>query len=103
MKPAAEAILNFSFGWVDFAIVVLLGVGLWRGRKRGMSEELLDILKWAIIVVAAALLYEPGGRLLAKASVFSLVSCYVFAYFLVVALTFGLFALIRSSLGSKIV
>lgn len=104
MKPAVETFSAFSFGWVDFVILALLGVGLWRGRKRGMSEELLDICKWAVIVVAAGLLYEPGGRLLAGAtSVFSLLSCYLFAYLFVVLLTFGLFALIRSSVGAKIV
>src|SRR5881394_2125757 len=55
---------DFSLSWVDCAVLILLVVGLWRGRKRGMSEELLDIVKWAIIVVAAGILYEPGGRFL---------------------------------------
>src|SRR5215207_4696914 len=103
MKSVVDALSNFSVSWVDFVILLLLGVGLWRGRKRGMSEELLDIFKWAIIVVAAGWFYEPGGRLLAKASVFSLLSCYVFAYFLIAVLTFGVFALIRGSVGAKIV
>jgi uncharacterized membrane protein required for colicin V production len=103
MKSVVDVLANLSFGWADVVIVVLLGVGLWRGRKRGMSEECLDILKWAIIVVAAAYFYEPGGRLLAKTSVFSLLACYVFAYFLIVALTFGVFAFIRNRVGAKIV
>ena len=59
MKPE-----TFSLSWVDVMVVALLGVGIWRGRKRGMSEELLDIVKWALIVVVAGFLYEPGGRFL---------------------------------------
>jgi uncharacterized membrane protein required for colicin V production len=99
-----DVLASFSVSWVDFAILVLLGVGLWRGRKRGMSEELLDILKWVAIVVAATYLYEPAGRLLQQStSVFSLLSCYVFSYFCVVLLIFGLFAMIRKSIGAKIV
>lgn len=100
MKAAAP---EFSISWVDFIIVGLLFVGLWRGRKRGMSEELLDIFKWAVIVVAAGFLYEPGGRLLAQTSVFSLLSCYIFVYFSIVLLTFLVFSMIRRSVGAKIV
>jgi uncharacterized membrane protein required for colicin V production len=100
----AEAVSPFSFSWVDFVILILLGVGLWRGRKRGMSEELLDIFKWVVIVVVAAYLYEPAGRMLSQASsVFSLLSCYIFAYFTVAVFTFLLFSFIRKSVGSKIV
>ena len=53
-------------GWVDLLVVVLLVVGVLRGRKRGMSEELLDVIKWSLIVLVAGLLYEPGGRWLAN-------------------------------------
>jgi uncharacterized membrane protein required for colicin V production len=100
----ADFLTTLSVGWVDFAIFVLLGVGLWRGRKRGMSEELLDIFKWLVIVVAAAYVYEPAGRLLSQStSVFSLFSCYIFAYFMVAMLTFAIFSFIRKSVGAKIV
>ncbi len=94
--------LNLS--WVDFAVVLLLGVGLWRGRRRGMSEELLDIIKWALIVVVAGFLYEPGGRFLAQTtSVFSLLSCYVAVYMGLALIIVLLFSLIRRGIGSKLV
>jgi uncharacterized membrane protein required for colicin V production len=98
-----KALSTLSFSWVDFVIVTLLCVGLWRGKKRGISEELLDIVKWAVLVVTAGFLYEPGGRLLAQTSVFSLLSCYIFAYMVVALLVFSLFAVIRRSVGAKIV
>lgn len=50
---------SFGVSWVDFVVVFVLGFGIWRGRKRGMSEELVDIVKWTITVIAAALLYAP--------------------------------------------
>jgi uncharacterized membrane protein required for colicin V production len=94
---------GFAPSWVDFAIVLLMGVGLWRGRKRGMSEELLDIVKWALIVVVAAFLYEPGGRLLASMSVFSPLSCYLFVYVGIMLMVVTVFGFIRRGAGAKLV
>ena len=95
---------SFSVSWVDLMVVILLGVGLWRGRKRGMSEELLDIIKWALIVVIAGFLYEPGGRFLAQStSIFGLLSCYLATYIAIALLVVAVIAMIRRSVGSKLV
>ncbi len=106
MKPAAQAVSSFSLSvsWVDLVVLIVLFVGLWRGRKRGMSSEFLDICQWAIIVVAAGLLYEPGGRyLVSSAPTFSLYSAYLFAYILIALVVYGLFALLRDRVGPRIV
>ena len=95
---------TFGISWVDLALLLVLGLGLWRGRKRGMSEELLDIIKWALIVVVAGFLYEPGGRFLADmTSVFSLASCYVAVYMGLALLIVILFSFIRRGVGAKLV
>ena len=84
-------------------VVVLLLVGIWRGRKRGMSEEFLDIIKWVLIVAVAGLLYEPSGRWLAGFNVFSLLSCYICAYLLIALTIFLTVAFIRQRIGAKLV
>jgi uncharacterized membrane protein required for colicin V production len=94
---------NLSVGWVDLLIVVLLGVGVWRGRKRGMSEELLDVIKWVFIVIAGAFVYEPLGRFLHDLTPFSLFWCYVVVYVTVLAIVFLTFAAVRRSVGQKVV
>ena len=94
---------SFTVGWVDLLVVILLTVGVLRGRKRGMSEELLDVIKWTLIVLVAGLLYEPGGRWLSELSVFSLLSSYVFAYILIAVFIFATFALIRNRVGDKLI
>ena len=94
---------SFSVSWVDLAVLIVLIVGVWRGRKRGMSEELLDIIKWIVIVVAAAFVYEPAGRWLAGFNVFSLLSCYLLVYLLVALVIFLTVALIRQRIGAKLV
>ena len=32
---------HFAFNWFDVALVLVLAFGFWRGRKRGMTKELL--------------------------------------------------------------
>jgi len=92
----------FGFNWVDLVIAALLVVGLLHGRKRGMSEELLDVLKWTLILLAASFAYEPTGKFLAASTMFSLLSCYMTAY-LIIALMVVLFcAYIRARAGDKI-
>jgi uncharacterized membrane protein required for colicin V production len=44
---------NFAFNWFDVALVALLAIGFWRGRKRGMTKELLPTLQWLAILLAA--------------------------------------------------
>jgi len=41
------------FGWIDVLVLIALLVGFTRGRKRGMSVELLDVLKWLLVVLVA--------------------------------------------------
>jgi uncharacterized membrane protein required for colicin V production len=90
--------------WVDFAVVVLLLVGLWRGRKRGMSEELLDIIKWALIVVLAGLGYQPFAQLLLSfTSVFSPLSMYVACYMALALIITIIFSIIRKHAGAKLI
>lgn len=94
---------NFIVGWVDLLVVILLIVGVLRGRKRGMSEELLDIVKWSLIVLVAGLLYEPTGRWFSQLTVFSLLSSYIFAYVFIALVIIGIFALIRNRVGDKLI
>ncbi|HXG46199.1 MAG TPA: CvpA family protein [Methylomirabilota bacterium] len=94
---------NFSFSWVDLLIVGLLGFGIFRGRKRGMSEELLDILKWLCIVAAAGFFYRPAGEFLASVTVFSTLFCYVASYVLIALAVALFFSMIRSAVGAKLI
>ncbi len=42
-----------SFNGFDIAIVALLIFGFWRGRRRGMTKELLPTLQWLAILLVA--------------------------------------------------
>jgi len=46
---------QLGFNWFDVAFVGLLIFGFWRGRKRGMTKELLPTSQWLLILLAAGL------------------------------------------------
>jgi uncharacterized membrane protein required for colicin V production len=87
----------------DLVLIVVLSLGIWRGRKHGMSEELLGTVKWVLVVVGCAMLYEPAGKALAQSSPFSLLSSFVMVYVAAALAILGLFALIKHSLGGKLI
>lgn len=95
---------SFGVSWVDFVVLLVLGFGIWRGRKRGMSEECVDIVKWFVTVLAAGLLYRPLGQLLHEtAGVFGLLGSYITAYLLVLLLVAIVFSYIRRGVGDKLI
>jgi len=91
------------FNWFDFVVVIVLGAGLFRGRQRGMSEELLTVLQWLVIVVGAALFYRPLGTMAASNSEITLFVAYVGAYVLSVLGIKFLFGWLRRMVGEKVV
>ncbi len=94
---------SFGVSWVDFVVVLVLGFGIWRGRKRGMSEELVDIVKWVITVIAAALLYRPLSVILQQStSFFSPLAGSVTAYLSIVAIIAVAFFYIRKRTEEKL-
>jgi uncharacterized membrane protein required for colicin V production len=93
---------KLPFNMFDLTLVVVIVIGVLRGRKHGMSEELLNLLKWLAVLIGCALIYEPAGHLVAETSPFSLLSSFLIVYIGVGLLILGLFALLKRSLGGKL-
>lgn len=91
-----------NLNWVDVVVLLLLILGLWRGKARGMSHEVLDIVKWVLILVVAAALYRPTGRWLAGLKIFSAPSCNVLGYLLVMLAIVLVMSVVRERVGSKL-
>jgi uncharacterized membrane protein required for colicin V production len=98
MKPPA---LNPN--WFDMLVAVVILLGILRGRKRGISEELLDILQWLLIVVVAAQFYMPLGNLVAGYTHLSLLPSYVVCYLSIAIAIKLIFASIKRMVGEKLV
>lgn len=95
---------NLPINFFDVALLVIIMAGIAHGRKRGMSGELLSLLKWLAVLVGCSLFYEPLGQLLVQTSdVFTPLSGYVMAYILVGLLIFLIFAGVSRTLGGKLI
>lgn len=94
---------KLPFNMFDFILLAVLTLGVLRGRKHGMSEELMLLLKWLLIVLVCAFTYEPIGSWLAGSSPISTLSCYLIAYITMALIIIGIFALIKHSVGGKLI
>jgi uncharacterized membrane protein required for colicin V production len=57
VAAAPSASNGMPFNWFDVLVVVVLGFGLFRGRRNGMSRELLPVLEWLVLVPVCGLVY----------------------------------------------
>ncbi len=90
--------------WFDVAVLLILLIGLRKGRKRGMSEEVLTMLRWVALVVVCGLFYERVGReVAAGASVFDHLTGYIIAYLGLALVVAIVFSIIKRLLGGKLI
>lgn len=95
--------LKFSPNWFDLLLMALMIIGLIRGRKRGMSEELLDVLQWLTIVVVSSLFYKPLGQFISSYTHIQLLFAYLWCYLFCVTITYIVFKMIKRAVGEKLV
>jgi len=95
--------MNLPFNWFDLLVVVVVFVGLSRGRKHGMSEELVSLFKWLAILFGCAALYQPVGSAIATSSVFNTLWGYLIAYIGIALIIAALFAVFKTAIGGKMV
>jgi len=95
---------NLPFNWFDILLLVWLVMGIFRGRKRGMSAEVMTFLQWIAIVIVCGVTYEPAGKWLSQTShVFGLLFSYVAAYLVIAGLVALAFVFLKRSFGGKLV
>lgn len=95
------AIDNLPVGWFDLIVLAVLVTGALRGRKHGMSEEFLPLLRWVSAVVIAGLLYKPIGLLIDKETLLSRLSSFITAYLGCLLLVFIAFGVLKKMIGGK--
>lgn len=103
LKSISDVLGALPVSWVDFLTVIILIVGFMVGRKRGLSEEILDVTQWILILIAGAFFYKMLGDLMGIQPVLSKLSFYIIAYMLIALAIKGVFAFIKSRFGQKIV
>lgn len=88
--------------WFDVFVVLMLFAGYVRGRKNGMSQELLPLFKWIFLIGVCSIAYEPLGLWLAPLLGVGKLFGFVFAYCLVATVVAVLFVALSQSVGEKL-
>jgi uncharacterized membrane protein required for colicin V production len=94
---------NLPVNWFDLVVVAVLIVGFTRGRKNGMSEELMITLEWLGIVFAGAFLYRRLGDMMAASTPISHLTCYITVYIALGVAVKIISGLIKKAMGGKVV
>jgi uncharacterized membrane protein required for colicin V production len=95
---------TMPIGWVDFITLIILCVGFVRGRKRGLSEELLDTIQWLGIIVAGAFFYRVLANAMTLGALnMSLATYCVFSYIIIALLFKIVFTVFKRRFGQKLV
>ncbi|MFN3409380.1 MAG: CvpA family protein [Limisphaerales bacterium] len=93
---------KLPFNWFDLLVIAVITFGCFKGRRRGMSQELVPLLKWVCILVGCAFLYRPVADFIASMAFSRLFASYA-AYLLIAAVIAGLVTVLNRSLGGKLV
>ena len=95
---------NLPFNWFDIALLVVLFLGLTRGRKNGLSAELIGTFQWLVLVFGCAFAYGPVAEFITSTStMFSLFSANLLAYIGAALLITSLFAFLKKASGGKLI
>lgn len=94
---------KLPLNWFDLFVVLILVFGAFRGRKRGMSQELLPLLKWITIVLVCGFFYAPIATEVSHSTVFSMLTASFMTYLGLALVVAVVFALLNRQLGGKII
>lgn len=98
-----KALTELSIAYIDLVVVALIAFGIFQGRKRGISGELLDVVKWIGIVVVGGMGYQPLTRMLGSyVPEMSHLTGYILVYCGVILLFMLVFGSLKHTFGEKI-
>ena len=89
--------------WVDYVAVGVLILGIARGRRRGLSQELLETLQWLVMILVGGLYYRTVAQLISRGPGISEATYQIAAYLLIALLIRLAFSFLQRGLGDKIV
>lgn len=92
---------SLPINWFDLFVLIMLAVGYVRGKKRGMSQEFLTVLKWVALMLLAAIAYQPLGLWLDSVLHLGKLWAYLLAYVGTALLVLLVFVVINRTVGAR--
>ena len=93
---------GLSFNWFDVAVIVILAFGLFRGRKNGMSRELLPAFQWVALVLVCGLGYSLVARIFRNATGLNQLTSDVLAYLLLASVVWVLTSIPKHKFADRL-
>jgi uncharacterized membrane protein required for colicin V production len=88
---------NLPFGWFDVVLVALIAFGLFRGRKNGMTKEILPMLQSVATLLVCGLGYEMVGNAIINISGWGKLATYLLGYFALMFVVYLIFILVKKT------
>jgi uncharacterized membrane protein required for colicin V production len=93
---------SLPLGWFDGVVVLVLVFGIFRGRKNGMSKEILPLSEWFAVIFISGLFYSFVAEWIDRMAGMSTLMSNIVGYLLVTCLIFLFFSLIKRSVGLRL-
>jgi uncharacterized membrane protein required for colicin V production len=103
LAVAPPVVSNEKFNYFDMVAVVWLIIGFFRGRKHGLSQELLPMLLWLGIVVAGGLYYARFSGIVHQYTQFGPLWSNVTSYLLIALGVYLIYRWFRQMFAEKLV
>lgn len=107
MIAAVAATRSYSFdhlpvGWFDGVLIAVIVVGLLRGRKHGMTKEVLPMFHWLATVLLGGLAYEVAAQPFINLANLGKTAAYILGYLSLALGVFFVFAYLKKLLTPKL-
>src|SRR5258708_8858083 len=93
---------QMTLGWFDAVVVIGLAFGIFRGRRNGMSQELLPLLQWLILVPLCGFLYPMAGQFFINIFRWSKLTSYICGYITLALVVVLIFCVLRKVFAERL-
>ena len=93
---------SLAFGWFDVVVVLVLVFGLFRGRKNGMSKEILPLSEWFAVIFISGLFYSFVAEWIDKLAKTGVLLSNILGYLLLALVIFLFFSMIKRPLSLRL-
>lgn len=93
---------GIPFSWFDVVVAIMAIIGVLRGRRRGMSQELLDFFMWLGMVGGGAYACRAGSGYMIRLTGLSPMSAHILLYLGTAAVVAFIFMLLKNAFRDRL-
>ena len=102
MIAVALNVNSLPVNWFDAVVILVLVFGIYRGRKNGMSKEMIPALTWVTLFIVCGSYYKLVAQTFKNAAGLDDLTSFVLAYIGLAFIVYLIFSLIKNALAKKL-